>query len=93
MAIIGLSNVGKTSLFNAITKSETRAENYPFCTSAIAEGRVPVEDARFDWLVAHYKPASCVPAFQNLSVMDTPGLVKGIHFIFIFIDITQLDNR
>merc|ERR1711997_1109949 len=51
------------------------AENFPFCTIDPNESRVPVPDARFDYLVEHHKPASKVPAFLN--VTDIAGLVKG----------------
>merc|ERR1712211_194987 len=51
------------------------AENFPFCTIDLNEARVAVPDERWDWLVAHHKPASKVPAFLN--VTDIAGLVKG----------------
>lgn len=75
LGILGLPNVGKSTFFNVLTKSEAQAENYPFCTIDPNESRVPVSDTRFDWLVEHYKPASKVPAFLN--VTDIAGLVKG----------------
>lgn len=74
--IIGLPNVGKSTFFNVLTKTSiAAAENFPFCTIDPNEARVPVPDARFDWLVEHHKPASKVPAFLN--VTDIAGLVKG----------------
>jgi len=74
--IVGLPNVGKSTFFNVLTKtSMAAAENFPFCTIDPNEARVPVPDARFDWLVDHHKPASKVPAFLN--VTDIAGLVKG----------------
>jgi len=74
--IVGLPNVGKSTFFNVLTKSSmAAAENFPFCTIDPNEARVPVPDARWDWLVEHHKPASKVPAFLN--VVDIAGLVKG----------------
>ena len=55
--IVGLPNVGKSTLFNALTKAGIAAENYPFCTIDPNEARVPVPDERFDLLVTHHKPA------------------------------------
>jgi len=74
--IVGLPNVGKSTFFNVLTKtSMAAAENFPFCTIDPNEARVPVPDARFDFLVQTHKPASKVPAFLN--VVDIAGLVKG----------------
>jgi len=75
MGILGLPNVGKSTFFNVLTKSEAQAENFPFCTIDPNEARVVCNDPRFDWLVEHYKPLSRVPAFLN--VVDIAGLVKG----------------
>jgi obg-like ATPase 1 len=75
MGIVGLPNVGKSTFFNILTKLQAAAENFPFCTIDPNEGRVPVPDARFDYLCEKYKPASKVPAFLN--VVDIAGLVKG----------------
>lgn len=75
MGILGLPNVGKSTFFNVLTKSEAQAENYPFCTIDPNESRVAIEDGRFDWLVEHYKPLSRVPAYLN--IVDIAGLVKG----------------
>ncbi|XP_076089480.1 obg-like ATPase 1 [Mytilus galloprovincialis] len=77
IGIVGLPNVGKSTFFNTLTKSQATAENFPFCTIDPNESRVPVPDARFDYLCEHYKPASKVPAFLN--VTDIAGLVKGAH--------------
>jgi len=66
----------KVDFFNVLTKtSMAAAENFPFCTIDPNESRVPVPDARFDFLCQHHKPASKVPAFLN--VTDIAGLVKG----------------
>eukprot|EP00096_Caligus_rogercresseyi_P009896 TRINITY_DN3464_c0_g1_i1.p1 TRINITY_DN3464_c0_g1~~TRINITY_DN3464_c0_g1_i1.p1 ORF type:complete len:399 (-),score=132.78 TRINITY_DN3464_c0_g1_i1:103-1299(-) len=74
--IVGLPNVGKSTFFNVLTKTQmAAAENFPFCTIDPNESRVPVPDPRFDFLVDFHKPASKVPAFLN--VTDIAGLVKG----------------
>jgi len=75
IGIVGLPNVGKSTFFNVLTRSAAPAENFPFCTIEPNEARVPVPDARFDWLCEHWQPASRVPAFLN--VWDIAGLVKG----------------
>jgi len=56
--IVGLPNVGKSTLFNALTKAGIQAENYPFCTLEPNKARVPVPDERFDRLCQMYKPKS-----------------------------------
>ena len=74
--IVGLPNVGKSTFFNVLTKTSiAAAENFPFCTIDPNESRVPVPDARYDFLCEYHKPASKVPAFLN--VVDIAGLVKG----------------
>ncbi|CAI6347016.1 unnamed protein product [Macrosiphum euphorbiae] len=76
VGIVGIPNVGKSTFFNVLTKSEAAAENFPFCTIDPNENnRVPVPDQRFDYLVEYFKPTSKVPAFLN--VVDIAGLVKG----------------
>lgn len=75
VGIVGLPNVGKSTFFNVLTKSSAQAENFPFCTIDPNESRVPVPDARFDYLCEFHKPVSKVPAFLN--VTDIAGLVKG----------------
>ncbi|CAG5866608.1 unnamed protein product [Menidia menidia] len=77
IGIVGLPNVGKSTFFNVLTKSQAAAENFPFCTIDPNESRVPVPDERFDFLCQYHKPASKVPAFLN--VVDIAGLVKGAH--------------
>uniref|UniRef100_A0A7S2QU02 Obg-like ATPase 1 n=1 Tax=Chlamydomonas chlamydogama TaxID=225041 RepID=A0A7S2QU02_9CHLO len=75
MGIVGLPNVGKSSLFNLLTEQAISAENYPFCTIDPNEGRCPVPDERYDWLCNLWNPPSKYPAF--LHIVDIAGLVKG----------------
>lgn len=75
MGIVGLPNVGKSTLFNVLTKLSAPAENYPFCTIDPNEARVFVPDERYEWLVSQYSPASKVPA--ALSITDIAGLIRG----------------
>lgn len=73
--IVGLPNVGKSTLFNAITAVGAAAENYPFCTIDPNVGIVPVPDKRLDRLVDIYKPAKITPT--SIEFVDIAGLVKG----------------
>ena len=74
--IVGLPNVGKSTLFNALTESAAaEAANYPFCTIEPNVGEVPVPDARLDKLAAIAKSAQVVPT--RLTFVDIAGLVKG----------------
>jgi len=75
MGIVGLPNVGKSTFFNILTKSNVPAENFPFCTINPNESRVPVPDPRIEFLYQAFEPLSKVPAFLN--VVDIAGLVKG----------------
>jgi len=75
MGIVGLPNVGKSSLFNILCKMSIPAENFPFCTIDPNLSRCPLQDERYDWLCSNWKPASEVPAF--LHITDIAGLVKG----------------
>lgn len=75
VGIVGVPNVGKSTFFNVLTKSQAAAENFPFCTIDPNESRVPVPDERWEYLCNYHKPASKVPAFLN--VVDIAGLVKG----------------
>jgi len=77
IGIVGLPNVGKSTFFNILTKSEAAAENFPFCTIDPNEARVPIPDERWSFLCQHHKPAKEIPAFLN--VVDIAGLVKGAH--------------
>src|SRR3954466_14169389 len=75
IGIVGLPNVGKSTLFNTLTKKSVPAENYPFCTIDPAGGIVPVPDERLDKLSAMSKSAKTVPAVVEF--VDIAGLVKG----------------
>lgn len=73
--IVGLPNVGKSTLFNAITKKNIIAANYPFATIEPNVGIVMVPDKRMDFLVNMYEPKSVVPT--SYEFIDIAGLVKG----------------
>ena len=73
--IVGLPNVGKSTLFNALTNSGIDAENYPFCTIDPNVGVVPVPDPRLQQLADLVKPARVVPAYMEF--VDIAGLVAG----------------
>ncbi|MEG1505894.1 MAG: redox-regulated ATPase YchF [Bacilli bacterium] len=73
--IVGLPNVGKSTLFNAITKQNILAANYPFATIEPNVGVVLVPDSRIDYLVKLYNPKSIVPT--TFEFTDIAGLVKG----------------
>eukprot|EP00124_Ichthyophonus_hoferi_P001682 Ihof_evm1s95 gene=Ihof_evmTU1s95 len=75
MGIVGLPNVGKSSLFNLLTEQAVDAENYPFCTIDPNESRCPVPDERYEYLCNMWKPPSEYPAY--LYITDIAGLVKG----------------
>ncbi|HEX2567807.1 MAG TPA: redox-regulated ATPase YchF [Burkholderiales bacterium] len=73
--IVGLPNVGKSTLFNALTKAGIAAENYPFCTIEPNVGIVPVPDVRLDELARIEHPQKVVPAVVEF--VDIAGLVAG----------------
>jgi hypothetical protein len=73
--IVGLPNVGKSTLFNALTKAGIQAENYPFCTIEPNVGVVPVPDPRLDALAEIVKPQRVLPT--TIEFVDIAGLVAG----------------
>ena len=75
LGIVGLPNVGKSTLFNAITSAGAECQNYPFCTIEPNVGVVPVPDKRVDDLAALYSSKKVTPAV--LEFVDIAGLVKG----------------
>ena len=75
LGIVGLPNVGKSTLFNAITNAGAQAANYPFCTIEPNIGTVTVPDKRLDWLSDLYHPQKYTPA--TIEFVDIAGLVRG----------------
>ena len=73
--IVGLPNVGKSTLFNALTKAGIQAENYPFCTIEPNVGVVPVPDPRLDTLAEIVNPQRVLPT--TIEFVDIAGLVAG----------------
>jgi len=73
--IVGLPNVGKSTLFNALTKAAISAENYPFCTIDPNVGVVPLPDRRLDVIAEIVKPQKIVPT--TMQFVDIAGLVAG----------------
>ncbi len=73
--IVGLPNVGKSTLFNALTRAQIAAENYPFCTIDPNIGVVPVPDPRLDVLAAIARPQKVLPT--TVEFVDIAGLVAG----------------
>ncbi|MBV9576490.1 MAG: redox-regulated ATPase YchF, partial [Gammaproteobacteria bacterium] len=73
--IVGLPNVGKSTLFNALTQAGIAAENYPFCTIEPNVGIVPVPDSRLDEIANIVKPQNIIPT--TVEFVDIAGIVKG----------------
>ena len=75
LGIVGLPNVGKSTLFNAITNAGAQSANYPFCTIEPNVGVVAVPDQRLDRLAEMYHPEKYTPA--TIEFVDIAGLVRG----------------
>src|SRR5436190_5225821 len=75
VGIVGLPNVGKSTVFNALTAGKAEAANYPFCTIDPNVGVVPVPDARLARIEKHIKTQKVIPAI--VEIVDIAGLVKG----------------
>lgn len=75
LGMVGLPNVGKSTIFNALTNARVQSANYPFCTIEKNVGVVPVPDERLDFLAKMYEPNSFKPA--TLEIVDIAGLVRG----------------
>lgn len=75
LGIVGLPNVGKSTLFNAITNAGAQSANFPFCTIEPNVGMVTVPDSRLDYLAELYQPKKYTPAV--IEFVDIAGLVKG----------------
>ena len=75
LGVVGLPNVGKSTLFNALTKAGAQSANYPFCTIEPNVGIVTVPDERIDFLAKHFQAKSVVNA--TIEFVDIAGLVKG----------------
>ncbi|SVA53633.1 uncharacterized protein METZ01_LOCUS106487, partial [marine metagenome] len=73
--IVGLPNVGKSTIFNALSRARAPAENYPFCTIEPNVGVVNVPDARLQKIAAIVQPQKAIPAI--IEFVDLAGLVPG----------------
>ena len=74
LGIVGLPNVGKSTLFNALTNAGAESANYPFCTIEPNVGVVAVPDSRLDYLAKMHNPEKYTPA------MSTNSITAGVYF-------------
>ena len=74
--IVGLPNVGKSTLFNALTQADIESENYPFCTIEPNVGIVPISDNRLDKLSEIVNPKKVIPAVTEF--VDIAGLIPDL---------------
>lgn len=81
--IVGLPNVGKSTLFNALTKAGIEAANFPFCTIEPNTGVVPMPDPRLDQLAAIINPQRVVPT--TMEFVDIAGLVAGASRVKVWV--------
>ena len=79
--IVGLPNVGKSTLFNALTQADIESENYPFCTIEPNVGIVPISDDRLNKLSEIVNPKKVIPAVMEF--VDIAGLVEGASKVFL----------
>ena len=105
LGVVGLPNVGKSTLFNAITNAGAQAENYPFCTIEPNTGIVPVPDYRLDVLADMYHPKKVTPAvhvvrcFEDDNIIHVDGSVdpmrdiETINLELIFADMETVQKR
>ena len=77
LGVVGLPNVGKSTLFNAITHAGAQAANYPFCTIEPNVGVVPVPDERLNVLAKMHNPEKITPT--TIEFVDIAGLVRGAY--------------
>ncbi|MBQ9833006.1 MAG: 50S ribosome-binding GTPase, partial [Clostridia bacterium] len=75
LGVVGMPNVGKSTLFNAITQAGAQSANYPFCTIDPNVGIVSVPDERLDVLAKMYNPEKVTPT--TIEFVDIAGLVRG----------------
>ena len=99
LGIVGLPNVGKSTLFNAITNAGVAADNYAFCTIDPNVGVVSVPDKRLEWLRDQHNPKKFTPAVIDENVMHVEGSTDPLRDIdiinteLIMADLEMIDRR